>query len=294
MACSGAHSGKPAGVTTSPPSSITLAAPAKINLHLEVLGRRADGFHELETVFQTLELADTLTVRRDTAGVTLRCSDPRLPSDAGNLAYRAAAAYLAARPDFAGVAIDLVKRIPHGAGLGGGSSDAAAVLRACRALDPTPLPVAEVARLALELGSDVPVFLVGGTAYATGRGEVLTALADRPTQPVTVLMPEAHLPTPLVFKALTDDERGPRPARGAAWAAQADDQALLANRLTAAAVRLCPPVGAVLAWLAGQGVPYLMSGSGAACFALGTVAPPPGVTAFVTAFRPRARLDAAG
>jgi 4-diphosphocytidyl-2-C-methyl-D-erythritol kinase len=294
MACSGVRAGKPARVTTSAAASITLAAPAKINLHLEVLGRRGDGFHELETVFQTLELADTLTVSRRGTGVELRCSDPRLPSDAGNLAYRAATAYLALRPDFGGVAIDLTKRIPHGAGLGGGSSDAAAVLRACQRLDPTPLPAATLARLGLELGSDVPVFLLGGTAYATGRGEVLTALADRPVQPVTVLMPEAHLPTPAVFKALTDAERGPRPAQGAAWAAQARIEALLANRLTAAASRLCPPVAGLLAWLAGQGVPYLMSGSGAACFALGDVAPPPGVTAFVTAFRPRDRLDTAG
>jgi len=285
---------KPAEVPPPSSNSLVVAAPAKINLYLDVLGRRADGFHELETVFQTLELADTLTVTRCAAGVTLRCSDARLPCDAGNLAYQAAAAYLALRPDFGGLQIDLEKLIPHGAGLGGGSSDAAAVLRACRALDPEPLPAAQLAEVALALGSDVPVFLIGGTAYATGRGEVLTAMADRPAQVVTVLMPDAHLPTPSVFKALTDSERGPRSAHGAGWAAAAADHELLANRLTAPACRLCPPVADLLAWLASQGLPHLMSGSGAACFVLGTLAPPSGVRAFVTAFRPRGRLDAPG
>ena len=289
---------KPARVPslTSTSLSITVAAPAKLNLYLEVLGRRSDGFHELETVFQTLELADTVTVTvmRGAAGVTLRCSDPRLPCDAGNLAYQAAAAYLALRPELGGLHIDLEKRIPHGAGLGGGSSDAAAVLRACRALDPEPVPAAQLAEVALALGSDVPVFLIGGTAYARGRGELLTAMADRPARVVTVLMPDAHLPTPAVFKALTDHERGPHPVRGVAWAAAAADHELLANRLTAPAARLCPPVADVLAWLAGQGQPYLMSGSGAACFVLGTLVPPAGVRAFATAFRPRGRLDATG
>lgn len=274
--------------------SLTLAAPAKINLYLEVLGRRADGFHELETVFQTLGLADTLRMERHAGadGVSLTCSDPALPCDAGNLAWRAAAAYVARRPGFGHVAITLDKRIPHGAGLGGGSSDAAAVLRACRYLDETPLTDATLAALALDLGSDVPVFLLGGTAHATGRGEVLTALPDRAGPVVTVLMPDAMLPTPNVFRALTEAERGPRPARGSAWAEGAALGDLLANRLTGPARRLCPEAAALLDWLGGQGVPFLLSGSGAACFALGRVAQPPeGVRAFVTSFRGRGDLD---
>jgi len=123
-------------------SAITVAAPAKINLHLEVLGRRADGFHELETVFQTLDLHDRVSVRLEPGddAVDLACSDPTLPADHGNLAWRAGAAVLAARPGLGRISITLEKHLPAGAGLGGGSSDAAAVLRALAALDPRVAP----------------------------------------------------------------------------------------------------------------------------------------------------------
>jgi 4-diphosphocytidyl-2-C-methyl-D-erythritol kinase len=270
---------------------LDLAAAAKINLHLEVLGRRPDGFHALETVFQTLALHDRVQVAVAGEGVALECSDPALAGP-GNLAWRAAAVWLARRPDLGGVRVRLDKRLPHGAGLGGGSSDAATVLRALARLDPAPPPPAEIAAMALELGSDVPFFLLGGTAGATGRGEELTALPDLPACAVTVLMPAATLPTPTVFKALGEAERGPRAARGAAWAAASAPAALLHNRLSAAACRLCPEVAALLAWLAGRGVPHLMSGSGAACFALAELDPPPGVRAWRTRFRARGDLDA--
>jgi 4-diphosphocytidyl-2-C-methyl-D-erythritol kinase len=266
-----------------------ISAPAKINLFLEVLGRRADGFHALESVFQTLALADELTITCSPgAGITLTCSDPTIPADASNLVWRAAAALQARRPSLGRVQIDLLKRIPHGAGLGGGSSDAASTLLALNHLCTDPVPAAELAAIALELGSDVPFFLLGGTAYATGRGEELTALPPLPTLPVTVFMPAAQLPTPAVFRALTEVERGPRPPRGVAWAAACAPADLLFNRLTAPAARLCPEVVALLEWLAGQGVPHLMSGSGAACFALGELAPPPGVRAFHTVTGPGA------
>lgn len=269
-----------------------IPAPAKINLHLDVLGRRADGFHALETVFQTLALADELEVEfvPGGVGITLACSDPTIPADATNLAWRAAAAVLAQRPGCGGVALRLAKHIPHGAGLGGGSSDAASVLLALNHQLAEPLTSGELAAIALQLGSDVPFFLDGGTAHATGRGEELTALPPLPPTPVTILMPAARLPTPAVFRELTDAERGPRPARGVAWAVGASrtPEALLHNRLTTAAVRLCPAVGELLTWLGTQGVPHLMSGSGAACFALGHLDPPPGVTAWRTVTGPGA------
>lgn len=284
------------------PRTLTVAAPAKLNLYLEVLGRRADGFHELETVFQTVELADTVTVTlvADGAGISLSCDDPALPQDAGNLAWRAAAAYLARGVQAVGaVRLTLAKSIPHGAGLGGGSSDAGAVLRALARLLPGWYDADELAGLAAELGSDVPFFLLGGTAWAGGRGERLEALPDVPALPLTLLMPAAALPTPTVFAALTEAERGPRQARGAAWwqaAVQAADAGhlatLLHNRLTASACRLCPPLRDLLAELAAAHVPCLMSGSGSACLALAEVAPPPGVRAWRTRLRPRARLDA--
>lgn len=273
-----------------------ISAPAKINLYLEVLGRRSDGFHALETVFQTLILSDELTVEMNgtrapgTPDISLTCSDPTIPADATNLVWRAAAAMLERRPTAGRVAITLTKHIPHGAGLGGGSSDAASVLLALNAQLADPLAKHDLAEIALALGSDVPYFLLGGTAHATGRGEELTTLPELPAIPVTVLMPNAHLPTPSVFKALTEAERGPRPARGQTWAAGRDAADLLHNRLTSAATRLCPPIAELLAWLAQRGVPHLMSGSGAACFALAHLDPPPGVRAWQTMTGPGACL----
>jgi 4-diphosphocytidyl-2-C-methyl-D-erythritol kinase len=280
-------------------STITVAAPAKINLHLEVLGRRADGFHDLETVFQTLDLHDRVTVRLESGedGVALTCSDPTLPGDQANLAWRAAAAVLAARPGLGRITITLEKHLPAGAGLGGGSSDAAAVLRALAVLDARVAGL-DLAALALSLGSDVPFFLVGGTAHATGRGEILTPLPDAPAPAgLTLLMPEgAHLSTPAVFSALTDEERGPRPGHGAAWFAgrlAGGAPAIAANRLTAPARRLCPDLANLLDQLAGLKVPHLMTGSGAACVAFAAIAPPPGVRAWTAVFRHRAELTAA-
>lgn len=295
------------------PVSITLAAPAKINLFLEVTGRRSDGFHGLETVFQTIELHDTVRVDLTATGpgswqspgvVALVCDDPSLPVDQRNLAWRAAAAYLQRRP-IGQVGITLSKRIPHGAGLGGGSSDAAAVLRALARLDSAPPDLAD---LAAGLGSDVPFFLLGGTAHATGRGEVLTALPDLPGLPITVLMPDgASCPTPAIFAAMTDDERGPRAVRGADWwraalaartvaggSADSGDELrpLLANRLTEPAVRCCPAVGNLLKILRKRGETVWMTGSGAACVALGVVEPPPATRAWPTRLRPLNRLDA--
>ena len=275
---------------------LRLAAPATINLHLEILGRRADGFHALETVFQTIDLHDIVGVARAAGtGIELDCSDRSLPGDAGNLAWRAAAAVQARRPHLGRVLITLDKRLPAGAGLGGGSSDAATVLRALQRLLPDPLPADELAAIAAELGSDVPFFLVGGTAHALGRGELLTPLPDLPRLPVTILKPAHDLPTPAVYRALTDDERGPRAARGAAWWRETLSRApapVLENRLTAPALRLEPQVGELLGWLAQTGVPHLLSGSGSACFALAHLDPPPGVRGWKTFTRARARLEA--
>jgi 4-diphosphocytidyl-2-C-methyl-D-erythritol kinase len=277
--------------------TLSIRAYAKLNLYLDVLGRRADGFHRLETIFQTIALHDVITLCRDEqgSGIGLTCNDPGIPADATNLVWRAAAAFIAGREREAGhLDLHLHKGIPHGAGLGGGSSDAAAVLRLLAHIFPGWHDATSLHRLAGVLGSDVPFFLVGGTAHGEERGEVLTPLADLPPTRVTVVMPAAHLPTPAVFKALTDDERGPRAGRGAEWwraHLQARDwPALMHNRLTDAAVRLCPAVGKVLAALRQLGAPCLMSGSGAACFVLGQAPVLTGVTAWETAFV--SRVDA--
>ena len=272
--------------------SLTIRAYAKLNLVLEILGRRADGFHRLETIFQTIGLHDVIELTREPqdVGISLICNDQSIPSDFSNLAWRAATAFIGKRAVEVGhVRIRLQKGIPHGAGLGGGSSDAAAVLRGLHSLLPGWHESADLHRMACALGSDVPFFLLGGTAVGEERGEILTPLTDVEVLPVTVLMPQGRLPTPAVFAALTAEERGPRAGRGAAWwSARLRDgkwpTALLWNRLTDPAVRLCPAVGELLAYLHGLGVPHLMSGSGAACFVVGHIDPPAGVTAWHTTF----------
>jgi 4-diphosphocytidyl-2-C-methyl-D-erythritol kinase len=166
---------------------------AKINWSLRVTGKRGDGFHDLETIFQTISLHDTLTFTTSDR-LTLTCDDPSIPTDETNLVLRAARA-LGAPP----VAIHLEKRIPAGGGLGGGSSNAAATLMALSAHFGIEAPLAE---LALSLGSDVPFFLVGGTAYATGRGEVLTPLPPAAGLPLLLLMPDERVLTKEAFAGL--------------------------------------------------------------------------------------------
>lgn len=164
---------------------------AKINWSLRITGRRSDGFHDLETIFQTISLHDDLTFR-EADQLSLTCDDPTIPTDETNLVLRAARA-VDARP----VAIHLSKRIPAGGGLGGGSSNAAVTLRE---LGPgrDDLPA-----IALSLGSDVPFFLVGGTAYATGRGEVLTPLPPMAGIPLLLVLPEERVLTKDAFARIT-------------------------------------------------------------------------------------------
>ncbi|HEX3579825.1 MAG TPA: 4-(cytidine 5'-diphospho)-2-C-methyl-D-erythritol kinase [Thermoanaerobaculia bacterium] len=159
-------------------------AHAKINWSLRITGKRADGFHDLETIFQTISLHDTLTFE-DSDHLTLTCNDPTIPVDERNLVVRAAGD--------AKIAITLHKEIPAGGGLGGGSSDAAATLIALGNASP---------ELALSLGSDVPFFLTGGTAYATGRGEIITPLPRVTGIPLLLLMPEERVSTARAFGML--------------------------------------------------------------------------------------------
>jgi 4-diphosphocytidyl-2-C-methyl-D-erythritol kinase len=164
---------------------------AKINWALRITGKRPDGFHDLETVFQTISLHDDLTFT-PADRMSLTCDDPTIPVDDSNLVLRAARAVNAAP-----MAIDLRKRIPAGGGLGGGSSNAATTLLALGA-SRDDLPA-----LALSLGSDVPFFLVGGTAYATGRGEILTPLPPMHGIPLLLVLPKERVLTKDAFARIT-------------------------------------------------------------------------------------------
>lgn len=184
----------------SPP--VTRRAFAKINLGLRVLRRRPDGFHDLETVFYRIPWGDTVTAHR-ADGIALTCSDPRLEVDESNLVMQAARALAAACNPGGGAALHLEKRLPWGAGLGGGSSDAAATLRLL--VDLWNLSVSETAlhALACKLGSDVPYFLASPVAYATGRGEHLTPMPDYVLRhPMVVVAPSVRVSTAKAFAGI--------------------------------------------------------------------------------------------
>ena len=150
----------------------------KVNLLLNILGQRPDGFHELETVMHPLRVCDRLVISRSAQGIQLRCNHPALPTDSGNLVYRAAALFLQAAALPEGVHIELEKQIPLAAGLGGGSGNAAATLLGLNELFDNALPPQRLQQLAAELGSDVPFFLQEHPALGTGRGDQIQSLPD--------------------------------------------------------------------------------------------------------------------
>ena len=249
---------------------LTRAAPAKINLGLQVTGRRTDGYHELVTVMQMLELADDVSVE-SAPTVSGRPSLPNLaPED--DLALRAAHLLRRTLGVASGARVSVEKRIPAAAGLGGGSSDAAAVLAALNQLWGTDVDHARLLQIAAELGSDVPFLVRGGTALATGRGEHLQDLPPAPMRHVVLARPDTPLATADVYAELrpsewSDGERTMDLCR--ALAAGELSENLMCNDLTPAAIRLRPVVGDILDELRAAGArPALMAGSGATCFGL--------------------------
>ena len=176
--------------------TITLTAHAKINLSLRILGKRPDGFHELETLMVPIGLADELEiVHAPGHGISLSCNDPEIPTDSGNLCVKAVELFREETGIVHGISISLMKRIPHGAGLGGGSSDAASVLKGLNALFDELLVTEELALLAASLGSDVPFFLHDGPALCRGRGEILDDAPAIPERRILLITPPFPVPT---------------------------------------------------------------------------------------------------
>jgi 4-diphosphocytidyl-2-C-methyl-D-erythritol kinase len=194
------------------PDAVALEAPAKVNLRLAILAREASGYHSLESLFCALSLGDDLTVRRAAPGVALSVDGSvDIGPPERNLAVRAALRFHHELGEEPAVAIHLVKRVPSAAGLGGGSSDAAATLRTLNVLHGEPFDRAALLRMAIELGSDVPFFLCGSPlALAWGRGERLLALPPLPERAVLVAHPGVAMPTPEAFAAIAA-RRGPNP-----------------------------------------------------------------------------------
>ncbi|MBW2109682.1 MAG: 4-(cytidine 5'-diphospho)-2-C-methyl-D-erythritol kinase [Deltaproteobacteria bacterium] len=183
-------------------NTLTIKAPAKINLFLKVTGKRRDGYHELSTLMCRVGLYDRIVLCLDQPCITVRCPHPSVPEGEQNLAFKAAAAFFETLGITHGVGISIDKRIPVGAGLGGGSSDAAAVLTALNNHYGTPLTQEVLMRLALTVGADVPFFIFGKTALVTGIGEKLRPVAGMPRLWAVLVYPRFEISTAWVYKHL--------------------------------------------------------------------------------------------
>ena len=203
--------------------SVTLreGAFAKINLTLDVLGKRPDGYHDIQSVMQTISIRDDVEVEVGTAKPwTLSCDKEDVPQDSSNLAWKAAEMFCrAAKRDPEGVAIRITKRIPTQAGLGGGSADAAAVLRALNRHYDYPFSIYALAELGAEVGSDVPFCTLGGTVLCQGRGERLRKLPDLPETLFVVCKPDFPVSTPELYRRLDETAIARRPDHTAMEAA---------------------------------------------------------------------------
>lgn len=188
-------------------------AYAKLNLTLDVLGKRPDGYHDLQSVMQTISVRDDVQLDIGTGEPwVLTCTAEDIPTDSRNLAWKAAEVYCnAMNRDPQGLAIHITKRIPSGAGMGGGSADAAAVLRALNRHFGSPLSIMALAELGAQVGSDVPFCVVGGTALVEGRGERLRKLPDLPDCVFVVCKPAFSVSTPELYQKIDNSAIGMRP-----------------------------------------------------------------------------------
>jgi 4-diphosphocytidyl-2-C-methyl-D-erythritol kinase len=181
--------------------TLIVQSPAKVNLRLEIVGRRADGYHLLRMINCDLELCDELELDERSSGITMECDHPDLPTDSSNLVWRAAEALAKATGCGRGVAISLKKLIPVAAGLGGGSSNAAAVLRSLNALWNLDLSEDKLMKIGLTLGADVPYFLHGGPALVEGIGEILTPFSLEIEAEIVLVNPGFPVSTKAVYEA---------------------------------------------------------------------------------------------
>jgi 4-diphosphocytidyl-2-C-methyl-D-erythritol kinase len=256
---------------------LRLFAPAKLNLYLRVLGKRSDGYHELETLFERIDLADALTFESHPSDLTLSCDDPQLPCDETNLVLKAVQALQAATGTRQGARIHLTKRIPIGAGLGGGSSDAATTLVGLNRLWKLGLSRERLIEFGAQLGSDVPFFL-GEAPFAIGRGrgercEELTG--PLPTLWHVLVVPTERLSTKAVYEGLSREltESGPSITivvhalrNGPALAGLASG---MRNDLAPEAIRRCPIIEEIFTHLhAGDCLAQAVTGSGSAVYGL--------------------------
>ena len=261
-------------------------AYAKINIGLDVLGRREDGYHELKMVMQTIDLCDDVLLSWEEGGtdreIRILCDTPGVPCDRRNLAYRAAEAFISRCSEKEGrlfpgrLEIRLVKRIPAAAGLAGGSSDAAAVLRGLDRMLGTCFGEAELRRIALPLGADIPYCVSGGTALAEGIGEVLTPLPSLPDCSIVLVKPPFDCSTAEIYGTLHADSLDPsdhpemdRVVRAIRNGSVREAAEHMGNILELPALRMHPEIGTIRQALRRAGAAGAsMSGSGSAVFGI--------------------------
>lgn len=255
--------------------TVSLPSFAKINLDLRVLGTRADGYHDLKTIFQSLALFDSVTVSARRGPLMVTCDEPDIPTDQRNLVWKAASLLhrVATGKSSAprDIAIELRKRVPSEAGLGGGSSNAAMTLMALNKLWKLNLDLASLTRIGARLGADVPYFLVGGTALGLGRGDDIYPLADMPPVHVVILRPGFGVSTADAYTWFDEETRRPlkEPAPRAVPPGWPAWSATLRNDLEVPVVRHHPAIGRIRQSLLDAGAAFAaMSGSGSAVFGL--------------------------
>ncbi len=245
-----------------------LFAPAKINLRFQILRRREDGFHEIETLMAPISLGDELLIEPDDAGsgLVFSCDDPGLPAGEDNLVLRAARSFFAEVREEPRVRIELRKKIPHGAGLGGGSSDAASTLLGLNELYGKPVKSPRLTNLAAAIGSDVPFFLCQSAAICRGRGEIVEPVAPLPKLPLLLLKPAFGVPTPWAYQRWRESRELP----GIDYSAQKAGELSLQNDLERPVFAKYIFLAQVKQWLRAQPevVASLLSGSGSTLFAV--------------------------
>ncbi len=203
--------------------TLRIRAFAKINLGLKILRQRKDGYHQIQTVYQTLALADRLTIELSGREISVECDDPRVPARRENLVYRACEMWRRVAPYRGGIHVRLEKKIPPGSGLGGASSDAAAALFGLERLTGERLDLESRLMLAAQLGSDVPLFLWGGRVLGCGRGEEVLPLWDLPSRPCLVIFPGFSVSTAWAYRQadlslrLTQIANSPKMNKFGAW-----------------------------------------------------------------------------
>jgi 4-diphosphocytidyl-2-C-methyl-D-erythritol kinase len=245
-----------------------LYAPAKINLSFTIKGRRGDGFHEIETLMAPISLADRLTIERSNSpsGIQFSCDDPSLPKGEENLVFQAAKLFQKATKIETGVEIALEKKIPHGAGLGGGSSDAATTLLGLNELFETRLDRRALLDLAPQVGSDVPFFILGSPAMCRGRGEIVEPARLPARFNLLLVMPDFGVPTPWAYRRWKDSRELPE----VDYAAQDFFGVRFVNDLERPVFEKFVVLGYLKTWLRLQPEvgAALLSGSGSTVFAV--------------------------